>query len=50
MQADAGKAQASLPIWIDMATFSDQADSITLQCADQHSARDHQQQPIDAQG
>jgi hypothetical protein len=48
VQVDAGKAQAPFPVGINAATFSGQADGITLQSADQNSDRNHQQQTIDA--
>ena len=50
VQADAGKAQPAFPVRIHAATFSGQADGITLQSADQHSDRHHQQQPINPLG
>lgn len=50
VQINAGKAQAPFPVRINPAPFPGQADRITLQSADQHSDRDHHQQPINPLG
>ena len=48
LQADPHKAQTPLPVGIDAAALAGQSHGESLQTADQHSDRHHQQQPIDA--